>query len=85
MMLPPGGVDADEVAPYDAPRGRCPSCGSSEVRHLMIGLPMDPETTTRTPVWVEWVGCGHPGYDRECERCGSTWDSEDPHRGAPSS
>ena len=26
-----------------------------------------------TPAWVEWVGCLHPGYNRQCRRCGSTW------------
>jgi hypothetical protein len=80
MMLPPGGVDDDEVAPYDDPCRHCPACGGGEVRHLVIGMPIDPEAMTRTPAWVDWVGCGHPGYDRECERCGLTWDSEDPPR-----
>lgn len=78
MMIPPGGIDADEAMPYDLPRGRCPSCDASEVRHLVIGLPGAPEAMTSTPSWVEWVGCVHPGYDRECEQCGLTWMSEDP-------
>lgn len=80
MMLSPGGTGADDVTPYDLPRGSCPVCGSGAVRHLVIGLPADPEAVTGTPTWVEWVGCVHPGYDRECEQCGLTWESEDPGR-----
>lgn len=78
MMFPPGGIDADHAAPYDVPRGNCPACGGSEVRHLVIGLPSLSDAVTSSPAWVEWVGCVHPGYDRECERCGLTWISEDP-------
>ena len=66
---------ADEESAYDVPRGTCPACGGSEIRHLVIGLPADPGPLASTPTWVEWVGCLHPGYDRECERCGVQWDS----------
>jgi hypothetical protein len=52
MMIPPGGIDADEAMPYDLPRGRCPSCDASEVRHLVIGLPGAPEAMTSTPSWA---------------------------------
>ena len=78
MMTPPGGIDADEATPYDVPRGSCPACGGSDVRHLVIGMPGDPEAMIQTPSWVEWAGCMHPGYDRQCERCGLTWIGEDP-------
>lgn len=76
MTTLPDGIPADEGTIYDEPRGICPSCGGTEVRHLLIGLPGDAEAMTRTPSWVEWVGCGHPGHDRECDRCGLLWDSE---------
>lgn len=77
MMIRPGDEDAGEVTPYDVPRGTCPVCGGSEVRHLVIGLPADPEPMTGTPPWIEWVGCLHPGYDRNCDRCGAQWESEE--------
>ncbi|GAA2470902.1 hypothetical protein GCM10009858_05240 [Terrabacter carboxydivorans] len=84
-MIPPAGTDADEAMAYDLPRGSCPACGVGEVRHLVIGLPGDPDAVTNSPAWVEWVGCMHPGHDRECERCGLTWISEDPESdGSPS-
>ncbi len=75
-MIPRGGADADDVAPYDVPRGTCPSCGSGAVRHLRIGLVVAREDATETPPWVDWVGCVHPGYDRQCEPCGLTWSAD---------
>ena len=80
MMLPPDEFDEVEIEPYDVPRGVCPRCGSSEVRHIVIGLPAGPEVMEGTPEWVAWVGCDHPGYDRECHPCGLAWTS--PHDGA---
>ena len=77
MVISLGDEDADDVTAYDLPRGTCPACGGGQVRHLVIGLPADPEPLTSTPPWVEWVGCLHPGYDRECDRCGAQWESED--------
>ena len=62
-----------EPEPYDVPRGTCPSCGSRAVKHLVIGYLEHPESMETTPAWVEWVGCMHPGYNRECRRCRLTW------------
>ena len=73
MMLPPGESADDVYAPYDPPRGTCPRCGSGSVGHLAIGLPAGPVETAGTPAWVHWVGCLHPGHDRECEGCGFAW------------
>jgi hypothetical protein len=69
-MLPPDGADE---APYDFPRGTCPSCGSGAVIHLVIGMPSGPDVMDGDPEWVQWVGCVHPGYNRECNSCGVTW------------
>lgn len=69
MMLPP---DPDRPA-YDEPRGMCPSCGSDEVIHLVVGLPADPDSMEEDPDWVRWIGCPYPGYDRTCAQCGATW------------
>ncbi len=68
-MLPPSG---DELVQYDAGRGSCRRCGSGDVRHLMIGLLSGPPAPD-VPAWVAFVGCCHPGYDRECEACGLRW------------
>lgn len=70
-MIPPPGVSQHET--YDAPRGTCPSCDSENVIHLMIGLPAGPDVMNRGPDWVHWVGCTHPGFNRECSSCGATW------------
>lgn len=59
----------------DAGRGTCPRCSSTSVRHLVIGLPMHPLSGDGTPEWVRFVGCIHPGYDRECGDCGLGWTS----------
>jgi hypothetical protein len=73
MMSPPDEFAGDAVESYDSPRGTCPRCGGGEVRHLIIGLPAGPEPMSRTPTWVDWVGCSHPGHDRECDTCGLLW------------
>jgi hypothetical protein len=73
MMLPPDGVgEILEGAPYDIPRGDCPRCGSTEVIHLVIGMPTGPEAMVG-PDWVKWFGCVHPGYERSCQECGLEW------------
>ena len=76
MLLPPE-LDGHEVAPYSRPRGTCPRCGSGDVNHLVIGMPALPESMDSTPDWVEWVGCIHPGHDRECDGCGLAWSGTD--------
>jgi hypothetical protein len=72
MMLPPDDWAGDAV-PHDVPRGTCASCGSDEVVHLVIGMPASAEAWGSGPDWVNWVGCVHPGWDRECRRCGACW------------
>jgi hypothetical protein len=73
MSISRDAVAGYEPEPYDVPRGTCPECGSRAVRHLMIGYPVDPEALDSLPTWVEFVGCMHPGHDRECGRCGLAW------------
>lgn len=70
MILPSDGADE---ASYEVPRGTCPSCGSGSVIHLVIGMPSGPDVMDGAPEWVQWVGCVHPGYNRECSSCGVTW------------
>ncbi len=72
LTLPP---DDLEPEPDDVPRGICPTCGSGDITHLVIGMPLGPDVMQRDPDWVHWVGCVHPGYDRECGSCGATWSS----------
>lgn len=62
----------------DTLRGTCPVCGSGEVRHLVIGMPAGPDLMDDDPEWVVWVGCVHPGHDRECDACGAVWIDDGP-------
>ena len=84
MSLPDMAAPDTGAEPYDVPRGTCPECGSRAVKHLVIGYLEHPEAMDTAPAWVEWVGCMHPGYNRECRRCGLTWsdygddDEDDP-------
>ena len=78
MMEPRNEQGDDHVRRYRVPRGKCPRCGGRDVRHLVIGLPAGPASEESTPEWVDWVGCVHPGHDRECEQCGLAWDSRQP-------
>jgi hypothetical protein len=65
--------------PYDVLRGTCPSCGSGEVVHLIIGMPSGLDAMSGHPDWVRWVGCLHPGFERECGSCGATWNRRSAH------
>lgn len=70
MMPPPERreqVDSDEL------RGNCPRCGSGEIVQLVIGVPSGAEVMGGGPDWLRWVGCDHPGYDRECRACDHAW------------
>lgn len=69
-MLPPDDLEGE---PHDVPRGACPECASGDVTHLVIGMPAGPGAMEDDPDWVRWVGCVHPGFDRECGSCGATW------------
>ena len=73
-ILPPDRWDVGEPMPYDVPRGTCPRCGTDQVVHLVIGMPL-PDDLMDGPDWVSWIGCIHPGFDRSCAECGWTWDS----------
>lgn len=61
---------------YNEPRGTCPKCQGAQVRHLVIGLVVGSEGPDSSPLWVDWVGCVHPGHDRECESCGHQWTAD---------
>lgn len=78
MMLPPDEFDHADFKRYHVPRGTCPRCGSNDIRHLIIGLPAGPEPVNSTPEWVDWVGCAHPGHDRECNHCEFQWTENPP-------
>lgn len=80
MMLPPGDEPSE---PYTVARGVCPSCGSDEVVHLVIGMPSGPDAGSDDPDWVNWVGCVHPGFDRECNSCGATWSARTENPSGP--
>lgn len=58
---------------YDERRDTCPKCASTEVRHLIIGMPSGPDDMDGSPEWVSWVGCIDPGFNRECGSCGYQW------------
>ena len=58
---------------YAKVRGVCARCNSPEVRHLVIGEMLYVKVEGGTPDWVDYVGCLHPGYDRECQTCGHQW------------
>ena len=75
MSSPDQPDDLDDFV-YGVARGTCPRCGGSEVRHLIIGMPFVAEATDCPPEWVTWVGCVHPGHDRECKDCGWSWTDE---------
>lgn len=62
----------DELVRYDAERGTCPACGSGDVSHVVVGLLSGPPSPD-VPNWVAFVGCCHPGHDRQCGACGLHW------------
>lgn len=64
--------------PCDAVRGTCPRCGTADVLRLVIGMPAQPGDGGTAPDWVRWVGCVHPGHDRECRSCGTRWVADGP-------
>ena len=63
----------EPVEPHAVERGTCPRCGSSDVVHLVIGMPASSDDVDSGPAWVRWVGCVHPGHDRECRSCDARW------------
>jgi len=71
--FPDGDDGWGEREPYSVERGTCVFCGSGEVVHLVIGMPLGPVDPDLHPEWVHWVGCIHPGYARECRTCGARW------------
>ncbi|CAM3449954.1 hypothetical protein NODU109028_17485 [Nocardioides dubius] len=66
----------DAALPGQGPeRDTCPTCSSEDVVHFVIGMPASSDDVEGSPEWERWVGCIHPGYDRECRTCGATWSS----------
>ena len=63
---------AASPADDDWVRGTCPRCGSGEVLHHMIGLPLAGAMES-SPPWVHWAGCVGLGPDRACEACDHEW------------
>lgn len=61
---------------FDWVRGTCPRCGTDQVVHHVIGMPVM-EAYDSSPAWVYWAGCMGLGPDRECEHCGHSWWSQD--------
>ncbi|GAA4526532.1 hypothetical protein GCM10023160_21300 [Brachybacterium paraconglomeratum] len=57
-------------------RGICPRCGSDQVLHSIIGMPLA-EAYHSSPPWVRWEGCTGFGPDRECQSCAYSWWSHD--------
>ena len=57
-------------------RGTCPRCGTDQVLHHVIGMPML-EAYESSPPWVIWEGCVGLGPDRECLDCAHSWSSDD--------
>ncbi|HEY1135010.1 MAG TPA: hypothetical protein VGE77_10560 [Nocardioides sp.] len=59
-------------------RDTCRRCDSTEVIHLVMGMPT-PEAEETTPEWVHFGGCvGEPGQpDRRCETCGAAWTTDE--------
>ena len=60
--------------------GRCPACGSDEIRIVAWGLVAPPEPMSdeerrqrERPYTVELGGCCVEPFDRRCGACGHTW------------
>lgn len=73
-MIPPPDVEGGPVAARRrVSRQSCPSCGSGKFTQLVIGVPSGRTAATNSSAWVSSVGDIHPGYNRECSICGTTW------------
>lgn len=57
-------------------RGTCPRCGSGQVLHHIIGMPLF-EAMETSPAWVRWEGCTGLGPERECQACEHQWEPDD--------
>lgn len=57
-------------------RGVCPRCGSDQLLHRIVGMPLY-EAYETSPPWVQWEGCVGLGPDRECLECEHAWWAED--------
>ncbi len=57
-------------------RGTCPRCGSAEVLHRVLGMPVL-EALESSPDWVRWEGCTSLGPERECGACEHQWSPAD--------
>jgi hypothetical protein len=82
MMLPLDELDGYEVESYDVPPARARDVGEA-TSATSSSAPAGPEPMNSTPDWVAWVGCVHPGDDRERDDCGLAWSRQ--IRAGPSS
>lgn len=70
-------AEAEEHVPAtEWVRGTCVRCGSQDVLHHVLGMPLA-ESMQSSPSWVRWEGCAGLGPDRECRRCEYAWWSDD--------
>lgn len=81
IRVPEDGIEgsrADEASSsaFDGVRGTCPRCGSEQVLHHIVGMPLA-EAFDSAPPWVIWEGCLGPAPERECESCGHDWWPDD--------
>lgn len=53
-------------------RDSCPRCGSGQVLHRIMGMPVR-EAYESSPPWVLWEGCLGQGPERECLDCEHDW------------
>lgn len=54
-------------------RGSCPACGSGQVIHVVMGMPVL-DAMEKAPPWVRFAGCvPSSDLDRWCEDCGHEW------------
>lgn len=53
-------------------RGSCPRCGSDQVLHRVIGMPLA-DAVDSAPSWVSWEGCTGFAPERECLSCTHSW------------
>src|SRR5699024_411415 len=73
MIHPDQGSGAAEISWQ---RDTCPRCGSDQVIHHVIGMPVA-GVMESSPPWVVWEGCVGLGPERECRACEHAWSPEE--------
>ena len=78
MMIHPEEADPEKGvgAEISWQRGTCPRCGSDQVIHHVIGMPVAGAMES-SPPWVVWEGCVGLGPERECRACEHAWSPAD--------